>query len=73
MVLRRKKILIFGPFGDYGGRDVEVNIIAKALQPHFEVDIISSEYMTKSSFALKNITDKVYFSTLDNELKKNID
>lgn len=47
-----RKILIAGPFGDYGGRDVEANIIARSLEYDFEVAILSTSYMTKNSFAL---------------------
>ena len=32
-----KKVLIFGPIGDFGGRDVEVNIIAKSLNEKYNV------------------------------------
>ncbi|MGJ5640608.1 glycosyltransferase family 4 protein [Formosa sp. S-31] len=60
-----KKILILGPFGDYGGRDVEVNIIAKALCNNYKVRIVSTSYMTNNSFALNEIHEKVQSSTLD--------
>lgn len=51
--MSKKKIVIFGPIEDFGGRDVEVNIIAKALENDFEVIILSSAFMTEHSFALK--------------------
>lgn len=51
--MKNKKIVIFGPIGDIGGREVEVNIIAKALENDFDVTILSSAYMTEHSFALK--------------------
>lgn len=53
--MRKKKIVIFGPIGDFGGREVEVNIIAKALQDNFDVTILSSTYMTENSFALNEL------------------
>lgn len=51
--MNKKKIVIFGPIGDFGGREVEANIIAKALENDFDVTILSSAYMTEHSFALK--------------------
>lgn len=51
----KKKIVIFGPLGDFGGRDVEVNIIAKALEDNFKITILSSAYLTQSSVALKDL------------------
>lgn len=51
----RKKVLILGPIGDFGGREVEANIIARALEQDFDVCILSTGYMTSDSFALKNL------------------
>lgn len=53
--MKKKKIIIAGPIGDFGGRDVEVNIIARALETDYEVTILSTAYMTDSSFALRNL------------------
>lgn len=50
-----KKVYIVGPIGDFGGREVEVNIIAKALEYRCEVTILSTLYMTEKSFALQNL------------------
>lgn len=65
-----KKVLVFGPLGNAGGRDVEANIIAKSLLKYYNVSIISTQYMTSNSFVLNDIFDKVFFSTLDYELQK---
>lgn len=51
----KKKIVVFGPIGDFGGRDVEVNIIAKALEDDFKVTVLSSAYITQNSVALKDL------------------
>ena len=51
----QKKVLILGPIGDFGGREVEANIIARALEHDFDVCILSTGYMTSDSFALKNL------------------
>ena len=69
--MKKNNILIFGPFGDFGGRDVEVNIIARALLDQYKVDIVSSEYMTSGSFAIKDIAYKVSYTTLDEILFDN--
>lgn len=52
----KKKIIISGPIGDFGGRDVEVNIIAKALEQDYDVTILSTGYMTESSFAIQGLS-----------------
>lgn len=61
----RKKILIFGPIGDYGGRDVEVNIIARALSD-YDVKICSTKLITDQSYALRGLT--IPFTCLPKEL-----
>lgn len=55
--MKKKKIVIFGPIQDFGGREVEVNIIAKALENNFDVAILSSSNITENSFALKDLKD----------------
>lgn len=51
----KKSIVIAGPIGDFGGRDVEVNIIAKALENDYLVSIVSTTYMSDNSFALAGL------------------
>lgn len=51
----QKKVLILGPIGDFGGREVEANIIARALEQDNDVCVLSTGYMTSDSFALKNL------------------
>jgi glycosyltransferase involved in cell wall biosynthesis len=52
----KKKVLILGPIGDFGGRDVEANIIAKSLEDNYQVTILSTIFMTINSFALKDLS-----------------
>ena len=44
-----KKILIFGPIGDFGGREVESGFIAKVLSSVYDVTVCSTGKMTKKS------------------------
>lgn len=60
--MSKKKIVIFGPFGDHGGRDVEANIIAKSLEVHFDTTILSTGYMTENSFALSGLQQTTWKS-----------
>ncbi|WP_431158313.1 glycosyltransferase family 4 protein [Winogradskyella poriferorum] len=55
-----KKILIFGPIGDQGGRELETGFIAKSLSKDFEVRVLSSGNLTSKSQIFDFIpTDKV--------------
>jgi glycosyltransferase involved in cell wall biosynthesis len=44
-----KKILIIGPIGDEGGREMEAGFIASALSDHFEIYVFSTANITKTS------------------------
>ncbi len=59
-----KKGLIIGPISNSGGREVEVNIILKAIQNVFKVKVLSTSYITNDSFALQDIKNPK-FSSLD--------
>ncbi|RZJ30067.1 MAG: glycosyltransferase [Flavobacterium sp.] len=63
----KKRVLILGPIGDVGGRDVEVNIIARSLAENYDVRIFSTGYITENSFAITGLKD-VSFSSLQREL-----
>jgi len=68
----KKNILIIGPIADFGGREVEVGIIAQSLEDEFSVSILSTGIMTENSFALLNLK-RVSWNTLNNLIfKKNI-
>jgi len=53
----KKRILFFGPIGNYGGREVEVNLIAKSLANVYSLSMLSTNYIHKDSFAIKTIKD----------------
>lgn len=57
-----KKIFIVGPIGDFGGREVEVNIIARSLENIHDVTILSTAFFTGSSFSLQNLNNTKYTS-----------
>ncbi|GAA4772122.1 MULTISPECIES: glycosyltransferase family 4 protein [Flavobacterium] len=67
----KKKILIAGPIGDFGGRELEVNIIANALKSDFDVSVLSTGYMTGHSFALKNLNSIKWESVPKKIISKN--
>jgi glycosyltransferase involved in cell wall biosynthesis len=58
-----RKVLLFGPIGDFGGRDIEVNLISASLSNAFEVKIFSTIYISKKSTALQNLSS-VKFSSM---------
>lgn len=66
----KKKILIVGPIGDFGGRDVEVNIIARALEAAYDTTILSTQYMTAASFSLQQLTNTKWQSVPELLFKK---
>ncbi len=62
MELEKKNILIIGPIGDFGGRELEVNIIARALENTNNINILSTGYLTSDSFALNDLKKTVWNS-----------
>lgn len=67
----KRKILILGPIGDFGGRELEVNIVAGALKNDFDVRVLSTGYMTADSFALKNLNTIKWESVPKKIISKN--
>lgn len=67
----KKKVLILGPIGDFGGREVEVNIISKALKNDFEISMFSTGYMTEKSSALQGLSNVDWGSALKILVKDN--
>lgn len=68
-----KKIVLFGPFGPFGGRELEASFIASVLSSHYEVDICTSSSVTKKSqlfdfnkkqkvFSIKDLLCQRYFN-----------
>lgn len=66
----KKNIVIFGPIGDIGGREIEVNLIAQSLEKQFNVKIVSSSYMTENSFTLLGLQQTTWKS-IPKELYQN--
>ncbi len=66
----KKTIAIIGPIGDFGGRDVEVNIIARALENEYDTTIVSTLYMTADSFSLQQLTNTKWKSVPEVLFKK---
>ena len=63
-----KKILIIGPISNFGGREIEANIIFKSLEFNYNVSILSTSYIDDKSFALLDVNfanwnsiDKILF------------
>ena len=42
-------ILIIGPFGDKGGRELEAGFIGQILTPHYKVHLCSTGFISKNS------------------------
>lgn len=68
--MAKKKILIFGPMGDFGGRELEAAFIADALSEKYEVDICSSTSFTGASQLFEFNKEQMAFS-LNSVLIKN--
>lgn len=68
----KKRVLFFGPIGNYGGREVEVNIIAKSLEEHYDLSLLCTHDMSQNSFAIRN-TSKVSWFIINKEIyEKNL-
>lgn len=68
-----KKVLLFGPIGDFGGREVEAGFIANVLSAHYQVAVCSTEPISRKSqvftfnsqlevFSLNDLLCKRFFS-----------
>lgn len=66
----KKTIAIIGPIGDFGGRDVEVNIIARALEKEYNTTIVSTIHMTTDSYSLQQLTSTKWQSVPEILFKK---
>ncbi|KAA3622548.1 MAG: glycosyltransferase [Flavobacterium sp.] len=58
----RSKILIAGPFRDFGGREVEGNLVARTLDDKYFVSVFSTELMGENSAVLSGLN--IPFSVL---------
>lgn len=59
-----KKVVIAGPISNYGGREIEVNIILKSLQNNFDLNVLSMSYIIENSFALQGVSN-VNWTSID--------
>lgn len=62
----KKKVLILGPIGNFGGREVEVNIIINSLQDNYDVSLLSTGYLTQKSSAINGVN--LTWSSLDEKV-----
>lgn len=51
----KKKVLITGPIGGIYGRDVEANLVAKALEKHYELSFFSTGIASKNTVSISEI------------------
>lgn len=66
----KKKILIFGPIGDYGGRELEVGFISDSLSYKYDVTICTSSSLTYKSQIFDFNKNLITFSVNDLIYKK---
>jgi glycosyltransferase involved in cell wall biosynthesis len=64
--MTKKKVLIIGSIADFGGREVEVKNILKALSNHFEVELLSTIPMTDKSMAITD--ENLKWTTIQKDL-----
>lgn len=68
--MKKKNILLFGPIGDLGGRELEIGFIAKSLMDDYEVNICSSSYFTNQSQTFDFIPNHKMFSLASKVMNK---
>jgi len=56
--LEKNKILLIGPIGDFGGRELEAGFIANALNEEYDVKVCSTVYCTEQSQIFDFVTKK---------------
>lgn len=65
-----KKVLIIGPFDDYGGREIDTAFIASSLRQEFEITICSLGNIT-SSCQIKTYLPNINLTSVKERLYKN--
>lgn len=60
--MKKKKILLISPIGDFGGRELEVGFIANALSNEYNVNICSTAYFTHKSQVFDFVAKNKVFS-----------
>lgn len=67
--MAKPKILLIGPIGDFGGREVEMNQIFHSLTDSYEVHLYSTGFTTSNSTAFQNI-DRLHRGCLYSDIYK---
>lgn len=67
-----KKILFIGPIGGKYGRDIEVNLVAKAIESDFEISFFTTGKWLNNSVSLNNIKTQKKSSLVSKLLKNPI-
>ena len=70
IIVDKKKILIFGPIGDFGGRELEAGFIAHTLSFKYDVAVCSSSSLTNKSQLFNFKKDLIVFTVNDFIYKK---
>ena len=68
-----KRVLITGPIGGHYGRDIEVNLVAKSLYNHFELNFFSTGSWQNDSSAIRDLKKPKYSSLNFQLLTTNLD
>jgi hypothetical protein len=64
-----QKILIIGPFSDFGGRELETGFIANSFSKNFDVSVCSTSIPTSKS-QIFNFNPNIKSSNISNLLYK---
>ncbi|OOG78970.1 hypothetical protein, partial [Flavobacterium sp. A45] len=67
-----KKILLFGPIGDFGGRELESGFIASVLVSRYDVTICSTGAITRNSQVFDFNKNLTVFSVKELLFQKNL-
>lgn len=67
-----RNVLIISPIADYGGREVEVNLVAKALKGFYKLTIFSTGSATNQSIALNDLPEVAFKKITQEVVEQNI-
>jgi glycosyltransferase involved in cell wall biosynthesis len=67
-----KKVMLTGPIGGVYGRDVEANLVAKALQKHYKLSFFSTGHIAKNTVCTNDIAPVIISSLREKFLKNPI-
>ena len=60
----KKRILLIGPFNEYGGREIEASFIYDALKDSYNITIASTEILSNNNMIFKLSRSKMIFSKI---------